>query len=111
VLTYGCLVTDPRWALLQDMKPALLRRFRESGVLRVEYVSAFPFQDDAWVWLGTATDAERDALTGSEPRLLAEARLIAESHAFPAQNVSGVTVQSEETVARDFEGSWFYALR
>ena len=111
MLTYGCLVNDPRSALLHDMKPELLRRFKESGVLRVEYVSAFSFQDDAWVWLGTATDAERDALTGSEPRLLAEARLIAESHGFPAQNVSGVTVQSEETVARDFEGSWFYALR
>ena len=90
---------------------ALLRTFGESGVLRVEYVSAFPFQDDAWVWLGTATDAERDALTGWEPRLLSEARRIAEHHGFPAQNVSGVTVQSEETVARDFEGSWFYALR
>lgn len=25
--------------------------------------------------------------------------------------VSGVTVQSDETVRRDFEGSWFYALR
>ena len=27
------------------------------------------------------------------------------------EKVSGVTVQSEETVARDYEGSWFYALR
>lgn len=111
VRTYRWFVTDPRWALLQDMKPVLLRRFRDAGVLRVEYVSAFPSQDDAWVWLGTATDVERDALTGSEPRLLSEARLIAERHGFPAHDVSGVTVQSEETVARDFEGSWFYALR
>lgn len=109
--TYCCLVTDPRWALLQDMKPALLRRFKSSGVLRVEYVSAFPSQDDAWVWLGTATDAERDALTGSEPRLLSEVRLIAERHGFPGHNVSGVTVQSDETVARDYQGSWMYALR
>jgi hypothetical protein len=111
VTTYGCLVTDPRWALLQNMKPALLRRFKDSGVVRVEYVSAFPSQDDAWVWLGTATDAERDALTGSGPRLLCEARLIAERHGFPGHVVSGVSVQSEETVARDYEGSWFYALR
>lgn len=71
------------WALLQDISPALLRTFENSGVLRVEYVSAFPSQDDAWVWLGTATDAERDALAGSEPRLLTEARLIAERHGFP----------------------------
>jgi hypothetical protein len=88
-----------------------LRRFEESGVSRIEYVAAFPSQDDAWVWLGTVTDAERDALAGSEPRLLSEVRLIAEGHGFIAQNVSGVTVQSKETVARDFRGSWFYALR
>jgi hypothetical protein len=93
------------------MKPALFRRFEEAGVLRIEYVSAFPSQDDAWVWLGTATDAERDALAGSEPWLLSEVRLIAEHHGFAAKNVSGVTVQSQETVARDFKGSWFYALR
>jgi hypothetical protein len=108
---YGCSVTDPRWTLLQEMEPALLQAFRESGVTRIEYVAAFPSQDDAWVWLGTETDAERDALAGSEPQVLSEVRLIAERHGFSAENVSGVTVQSEETVARDFEGSWFYALR
>jgi hypothetical protein len=108
---YGCSVTDPRWDLLQEMKPALLQAFRDWGVTRIEYVSAFPSQDDAWVWLGTATDAERDALAGSDPQVLSEVRLIAERHGFLAEKVSGVTVQSEETVARDFEGSWFYALR
>ena len=29
----------------------------------------------------------------------------------PAIDITGVTVQSEETVNRDFEGSWFYAMR
>ena len=80
-------------------------------MVRVEYVSAFPSQDDAWVWLGTTTDVERDTLAGSRPGLLSEVRLIAERHGFIAQSVSGVVVQSEETVARDYEGSWFYALR
>lgn len=93
------------------MKPALLRAFGDLGVIRIEYVSAFPFPDDAWVWLGTSTDAERDALVRSEPEVLVEVRLIAERHGFLAERVSGVTVQSEETVARDFQGSWFYALR
>ncbi|KQU69326.1 hypothetical protein [Phycicoccus sp. Root101] len=104
-------MTDPRWTLLKAMEPALLEGFRESGVTRVEYVAAFSFQDDAWVWLGTLTDAQRDALAGTEPQLLADVRLIAERHGFPGESVSGVTVQSEETVARDYEGSWFYALR
>jgi hypothetical protein len=93
------------------MKPALLRQLGRAGVVRVEYVSAFPLHDDAWVWLGTTTDAERDALAVSEPRLLADVRLIAEGHGFTAKNLSGVTVQSEETVTRDYEGSWFHALR
>ena len=53
---YGCSVTDPRWTLLQDIDPALLQAFGAAGVTRVEYVSAFPSQRDAWVWLGPATD-------------------------------------------------------
>lgn len=104
-------MTDPRWALLQDMKPELLRAFSELGVIRIEYVASFPSQDDAWVWLGTATDIERDALVGAERQMLSDVRVIAARHGFWAETISGVTVQSEETVARDFEGSWFYALR
>jgi hypothetical protein len=93
------------------MKPALLTAFGESGVTRIEYVSALPSQSDAWLWLGTSTDAERDALAASEPQVLAEVRLIAERHGFVPDKISGITVQSEETVNRDFQGSWFYALR
>jgi hypothetical protein len=104
-------MTDPRWTLLRNIEPELLQSFRDAGVTRVEYVSAFPAQDDAWDWLGTGTDAHRDALASSGPRVLAEVRLIAERHGFIAAKVRGVTVQSEETVDRDFEGSWFYALR
>lgn len=73
-------------------------------------MAAFPSQDDAWVWLGTATDAERDVLAGTEFQLLLQVRLIAERHGFSPERISGITVQSDETVARDFEGNWFYAL-
>jgi hypothetical protein len=93
------------------MRPALLQDFREFGVVRVEYVAAFPSQEDAWVWLGTATDAERDDLSAKQPSLLSQVRLVAERHGFPPDKVSGVTIQSEETVTRDFDGSWFYVLR
>lgn len=94
---------------MHEMKPALLEALRESGVTRIEYVTRFPTRDDAWVWLGTATDAERDAL--SESQVLLQVRLIAERLGLSPGKVAGVTVQSEETVARDFAGSWFYALR
>jgi hypothetical protein len=93
------------------MKPALLAAFREAGVVRIEYVAAFPSQNDAWVWLGTTTDAERDALAGIQSQVLTEVRHIAGRHGFSADQVGGVVVQSEETVAREYEGSWFYALR
>lgn len=93
------------------MKPALLQELLEAGIVRVEYVSSFPSQSDAWVWLGTATDAERDVLAGTEPELLARVRMVADEYGFTPTKVKGVTVQSEETVARDFEGSWFYVLR
>ena len=96
---------------MQETQPALLQAFRESGVIRVEYVAAFPSQDDTWVWLGTATDVERDALAGTEPEVLSQVRATAEQHGFSPERVSGVTVQSGETVTRDFEGNWFYALR
>jgi hypothetical protein len=39
--------------------------------------------------------------------VLADVRLIAERHGFEPEKVSGVTVQSEETVTRDFQGNWF----
>ena len=108
---YGCLVTDRRWSLLQEMEPALLEAFSELGVIRIEYVAAFPDLDGAWVWLGTATDAERDAFGDNLPHALAGVRQIAERCGFPPDQVNGLTVQSAETVARDYEGSWFSALR
>ena len=87
-MTYGLAVTDPGWMPVHAMKPALLE-----------------------VWLGTCTDAERDALSRSESPVLLQVGLVAERLGFSPEKVAGVTVQSEETVARDFAGSWFYALR
>jgi hypothetical protein len=95
--------------MLNELKPVLIEAFGGDGVVRVEYVSAFPDQDDAWVWLGTATDAERDALASRE--LLGALRDVVPGAGFDPGLISGVTVQSEETVARDYAGSWFYALR
>ena len=110
--SFGChnaMVTDPRWTMLNELKPVLIEAFSRDGVVRVEYVSAFPDQDDAWVWLGATTDAERDALASSD--LLVALRDVVRGVGFDSSLISGVTVQSEQTVARDYAGSWFYALR
>ena len=110
--SFGChnaVVTDPRWTMLNELKPALIEGFGGDGVVRVEYVAAFPDQDDAWVWLGTTTDDERDALASSD--LLVALRDVVRGVGFDPGLISGVTVQSEEKVTRDYAGSWFYALR
>lgn len=104
-------MTDPRWDALERMRPALVRELSDSGVIRVDYVAAFPSSDEASVWLVTQTDVERDALLDQRFVLLTLVRRVADGCGFPLHQVSGVDVQSEETVTRDFGGSWFHALR
>ena len=60
-----------------------------------------------WVWLGTSTDPERDALR-ADAGLASAVRRVVERH---GATVGGVTVESQETVDRDYGGSWFERLR
>jgi hypothetical protein len=105
------VVTDPEfWEALDLAKGALVSRFAEDGVVRIEFNVSFEKAPArrAWPWLATATDLERDSLDG-RPTLVAEANAVLTQHGLPASE--GVTVQSGETVTRDYEGSWFYAMR
>jgi hypothetical protein len=105
-------VSDPRWHLLQQSREVIVHRLGGHGVQHVEIQSAFPTSEKVWVWLGTATDAQRDALPSTEP-LLSEVRAAVASVGYPLDELANVhsTVQSQETVDRDHEGSWFYAMR
>ena len=94
--------------MLLAARRSLTAIFVEEGVERVEYVAALP-DPKVWVWLGTDTDAQRDALA-TAPRLLERVRQVLANEVVDIE-VAGVTVQSVETVQRDYEGSWFYALR
>ena len=102
---------DPRWSLLDVAKPLLLNRLCEHGVEQIEYVGAFP--DDAFsVWLCTQTDSERDVMGSPGPLLDAVRATLMEAGFTPDQVVGLRTVaQSQETVDRDHEGSWDYAMR
>ncbi|MDR7254019.1 hypothetical protein J2X46_003009 [Nocardioides sp. BE266] len=75
----------------------------------VEYVVAFSEPFDFWVWLGTTTDSEREAL-GGQPDLDERIRRLAEKRGL-GDRYEGVTVESQETVDRDYAGHWFYRLR
>jgi hypothetical protein len=93
--------------------PKIVDALNQWGVTRVTWFRAF--HGYPVVWLVTETDAAKAVVmdhscfrstvqdilvaNGAEPALAAETAL------------RGVTVESEETVARDFDGSWFNAMR
>ena len=81
-------------------------------MIRIEYVVGFVEPYNVWVWLGTRTDAEREAL-GTDNPLIGPVRQVLLESGLPLGRVGviGTSAQSQETVDRDYEGSWFYALR
>ena len=98
--------------VLEDARSQLLAALGDDGVQRIEYAVGFVDPYDVSVWLATATDAQRDALAqqdGLEEKVAETLRAagIDESDAV----FSNVIVQSQETVDREYDGSWFYALR
>lgn len=94
---------------LASLRSALLAGLAARDVARVEYVVGFDVPFRFWVWLGTGSDGERDRLA-SWPGLAAEVSELARASGLGLL-YRGVTVESQETVDREYEGSWFYRLR
>ena len=90
----------------------MLEALSECGVKRIEYVAAFPDLDGLAVCLCTDTDAERDRLGTSSPALADVQRVLREV-GFQDSDIGQVltTAQSQETIDREYDGKWFYALR
>ncbi|BCB88697.1 hypothetical protein [Phytohabitans suffuscus] len=102
---------DPRWDLLDRAEPLIVNRLCSYGVDEVRFVVAFP-RDAFAVWLCVRSDQERDLLGNPNP-LLEEVRSCVLEAGFSTSQVADLrtVAQSKETVDRDYEGSWFYALR
>ena len=101
-----------KWAVLEDAERRLLDAYAGSGVMRIEYVVGFVEPYQVSVWLGTETDAQREALAPRNGLHEEVANALSASGINATDAVfNGVVVQSQETVDRDYEGSWFYALR
>ena len=102
-------VSDLRWNRLEAARANLIAAFAADGVDRVEYVASPP---DAWVWvwLGTGTDLQRDALSVVVDLHAQVGRLLADA-SVEGIEVSGVRVQSAETLTRDYRGTWVNAVR
>lgn len=65
-------------------------------------------QGASWsCWLVTPTDEDRNALKRNAT-LLVQMQTAAQAAGFAPD---GIVVESQETVERDYEGSWFYAMR
>jgi hypothetical protein len=92
-----------------DAELLLVERLADCGVRSVRFVGG---PGRVGVWLVTDSDVEAHALRArvGVGETVTEAL---RSAGFTTREAatSGVVVQSEETVARDYEGSWFYAMR
>ena len=105
-------MSDRRWGLLEEACDPLLATFGSAGVTRIEYPAAFPDLDGFAVWLCTTTDDERETLGRDSPSLEQVRGVLLEAGFSPDELQGLATVaQSQETVDRDFESSWFYAMR
>jgi hypothetical protein len=100
------------WDALERATPRIVDALRDVGVTDAQYVVGFVHPFSVHVWLVTSTDTERDALPATDP-FVDEVRSAISESGFPDEHASvdGTVAQSQETVDRDYEGSWFYALR
>ena len=107
-----CLSSDPRWGLLEIARPNLVAAFAKDGVVRVEANAAFPHLDSVGICLCTTSDSQRDALGATNPQIERVRSLLIDV-GFTREQLTDLatTAQSQETVDRDYQGSWFYALR
>jgi len=90
--------------------PAIVSAGAENGLVDVLWFLAF--HGYPVIWLVTATDAQK-AEVGGRGLLRSEVLTALTDAGLRSGLVKQVqiTVESQETVDRDYEGSWFYALR
>jgi len=99
-----------------DLEPAVLRA--EAAILeivrelvpnaRLSRIGPTDFGVPSWsCWVITPTDRERNRIQGDKGPLARLDLAAAKAGFAPAVFV----VESEETVDRDYQGSWFYAMR
>lgn len=90
----------------------LLREYSSAGVTDVVFIG---FMNLAGVgaWFCTTSDSQGDLLLKRLPELDARVISVLGEVGFRGGNVarSGATVESQETVDRDYESNWRYAVK
>ncbi|WP_144445670.1 hypothetical protein [Inquilinus limosus] len=98
---------------------------RAVGVIRERLKAGIPDVDIFWfgaidlsprhlaIWARVGTDAQRDFLLEDYSDLTAEIRGIVKGCGYPeeASSFVGFAVESDETVNRDFDGSWWNCIK
>ena len=96
---------EPKVERVETLILEIVREYVPSA--RLKRIGPIDFDPPTWsCWIVTDTDRERDLLSANS--VLAEGLRVAASTGFAPDSF---TFQSEETVLRDYEGSWFYAMR
>jgi hypothetical protein len=103
---------DPRVRRIDGIGPALVADLAGHGVQHIEVTGGYDTFGAIELWLGTATDEQRDRL-GSRDPLLSEVRAVLSASGIDDDVVTRVRTrtQSQETVDRDHDGNWFAAMR
>ena len=95
---------------VKDAIPRIVAMLESHGVKRVQWFLGFG--GEPVIWLVTSTDAERDAVARQgffREEVLA--KLAEAGVGDPPLSKAGVTVESEESVERDWQGNWWYAMK
>ncbi|MFD2262674.1 hypothetical protein ACFSM5_07220 [Lacibacterium aquatile] len=117
---------SPETKKSKEIQKILKTMVKERGAA-VLHITAFGYQYDSAFWIAVKTDADRDALVADEvfnAKLNAVfqetgyLQLIEEIWNLKINNpelgclrTPGIVFESQETVDRDFDGSWWYAMK
>lgn len=97
---------------LSRARRRLLRAYADAGVTDIQLVGYMRLAGVA-AWFCTATDDERDKLASHLPELERRFREILGEIGFPEAQVAEctVTVESQDTVDRDWGSNWRVAMQ
>ncbi len=102
---------------VDTVKDALKRICEEAGY-PVKHVHSFGYKFDSAFWIAVQSDAHRNAIKRNADLMKKLKDVFSATDYFQKMNqhfneqVSpGLEVESQETVTRDFEGNWWYAMK
>ena len=103
---------DRRWHSLDAAAPILTQAFEARGVTAARFVGAFPDLPGAGV-LAVHHNPSGTGRLRSDPALVESVLAVMRDVGFSSTDIarSAVIVESQETVDRDAQGSWFFMMR